>query len=55
MSQFSLIIPHNLVKIIDMVVDNNGYLFGGAVRDLIRGEIPFDLDVSVRNYEKCYY
>jgi len=54
MSQFGLIIPDNLVEIIDLVLNNKGYLFGGAVRDLIRGEIPSDLDVSIRNYENFY-
>ena len=54
MSQVGLIIPDNLVEIIDLVLNNEGYLFGGAVRDLIRNEIPSDLDVSIRNYENFY-
>jgi hypothetical protein len=53
-NSYPLVIPEIFIDVVKLLLDSEGYLFGGAVRDLIRDEIPTDLDVSVRNYQKFY-
>lgn len=46
--------PESYAEVIDLIVDCRGCLFGGAVRDFLRDDLPKDLDVSVRDYERFY-
>ena len=51
---YILTYPENYNEIIDLVIKCNGCLFGGSVRDFLRGDIRIDLDISVRNYSDFY-
>ena len=51
---YQLIVPYPYLEIVPLLVSCRGYIFGGAIRDFIRGVEPADIDVSVRDYETFY-
>lgn len=43
----SITIPDKYVEIVNLVIKYDGCIFGGCVRDFIRGDDPSDIDVSI--------
>jgi len=51
---YNLFIPDKYLEVIRALFECKGCIFGGAVRDFIRNEIPKDLDVSVYDHQRFY-
>lgn len=47
MTQSSFSIPTEYKEVVKLVILNEGCIFGGAVRDFLRGIHPNDIDVSI--------